>query len=94
MSRSGVEQRLRVTIAKASLRCPSLLERAISPHTVRHATATHLLQSGVDITVIAMWLGHELCFDAAVTTHPHSREFQPHRRSNHCRDVLVTVQAN
>ena len=33
--------------------------RAISPHVVRHATATHLLQSGVDITVIALWLGHE-----------------------------------
>jgi integrase/recombinase XerD len=64
MSRSGVEQRLRVTIAKASLQCPSLREHAISPHTVRHATATHLLQSGVDITVIAMWLGHE---DTATT---------------------------
>jgi len=64
MSRSGVEQRLRVTIAKASLQCPSLRERTISPHTVRHATATHLLQSGVDITVVAMWLGHE---DTATT---------------------------
>jgi len=64
MSRSGVENRLRVAITKASLRCPSLRGRAISPHTVRHATATHLLQSGVDITVIAMWLGHE---DTATT---------------------------
>ena len=32
---------------------------AVSPHTIRHATAMHLLQSGVDITVIALWLGHE-----------------------------------
>ena len=64
MSRSGVEQRLRVTIARAALQCPSLRQRTISPHTVRHATATHLLQSGVDITVIAMWLGHE---DTATT---------------------------
>lgn len=64
MSRSGVENRLRVAITKASLRCPSLRDRAISPHTVRHATAMHLLQSGVDITVIAMWLGHE---DTATT---------------------------
>lgn len=39
--------------------CPSLATRAISPHPIRHTTATHLLQSGVDITVIAMWLGHE-----------------------------------
>lgn len=59
MSRSGIEHRLQVAIAKASPRCPSLRSRPISPHTVRHATAMHLLQSGVDITVIAMWLGHE-----------------------------------
>jgi integrase/recombinase XerD len=64
MSRSGVENRLRVAITKASLRCPSLRGRAISPHTVRHATAMQLLRSGVDITVIAMWLGHE---DTATT---------------------------
>ena len=64
MSRSGVEHRLHVAITKASLQCPSLCGRAISPHTVRHATAMHLLQSGVDITVIAMWLGHE---DTATT---------------------------
>jgi site-specific recombinase XerD len=64
MSRSGVEHRLRVTIGRASVQCPSLRSRPISPHTVRHATAMHLLQSGVDITVIAMWLGHE---DTATT---------------------------
>jgi site-specific recombinase XerD len=64
MSRSGVEHRLRVTLGKASPQCPSLRGRSISPHTVRHATARHPLQSGVDITVIAMWLGHE---DTATT---------------------------
>ncbi len=64
LSRSGVEQRLRVAITKASERCPSLLARPISPHTLRHTTAMHLLQSGVDITVIALWLGHE---DTATT---------------------------
>lgn len=64
MTRSGVEQRLRVAISKASQRCPSLAARRISPHTLRHTTAMHLLQSGVDITVIALWLGHE---DTATT---------------------------
>jgi integrase/recombinase XerD len=59
LSRSGVEYRLRIAIAKASKRCPSLAGRSISPHTVRHSTAMHLLQSGVDITTIALWLGHE-----------------------------------
>ena len=39
--------------------------RQISPHTLRHTTAMHLLQSGVDIAVIALWLGHE----ETATTH-------------------------
>jgi site-specific recombinase XerD len=36
-----------------------LAEKHISPHTIRHTTAMHLLQSGVDMSVIALWLGHE-----------------------------------
>ncbi|RLA57548.1 MAG: integrase [Gammaproteobacteria bacterium] len=59
ISRSGVENRLRVAIATATKKCPSLKGRRVSPHTIRHTTAMHLLQSGVDITVIALWLGHE-----------------------------------
>jgi integrase/recombinase XerD len=39
--------------------CPSLKGRRISLHSFRHTTAMHLLQSGVDIAVIALWLGHE-----------------------------------
>ena len=59
LSRSGVEHQLRVACRKAAERHPSLATRQISPHTLRHTTAMHLLQSGVDITVIALWLGHE-----------------------------------
>jgi len=59
LSRSGVANRLDVALTIASKRCPSLVGRRISPHTLRHTTAMHLLQSGTDITVIAMWLGHE-----------------------------------
>lgn len=59
LSRSGVEYRLRVAIKRATSKCPSLQGRRISPHTLRHTTAMHLLQAGVDITVIALWLGHE-----------------------------------
>jgi len=59
MSRSGVEHRLRATLSEAVSQCPSLAGRRVSPHTLRHTTAMHLLQSGVDITVIALWLGHE-----------------------------------
>jgi len=59
ISRSGVEYRLRLAITRAARNQPSLLSRRISPHTIRHTTAMHLLESGVDITVIALWLGHE-----------------------------------
>lgn len=64
LSRSGVEHRLRVALRTAAVRCPTLAGRRISPHTLRHTTAMHLLQSGVDVTVIAIWLGHE---DTATT---------------------------
>ena len=59
MTRSNVTQRLALAVQAAARAVPSLTERAISPHTLRHTTAMHLLQSGVDISVIALWLGHE-----------------------------------
>ena len=65
LSRSGVEHRLHEAVRAAAVRCPALKGRRISPHTLRHTTAMHLLQSGVDLTVIAIWLGHE----STATTH-------------------------
>ena len=65
MTRSNVRQRLEVAIQVAAEKHPQLLKRVISPHAFRHTTAMHLLQSGVDITVIALWLGHE----SPATTH-------------------------
>lgn len=59
LSRSGAERRLADAVGRASVSCPSLRGKAVSPHTIRHTTAMHLLQSGVDLTVIALWLGHE-----------------------------------
>jgi integrase/recombinase XerD len=59
LSRSSVAQRLALAVGDAARGLPKLSGRAISPHTIRHTTAMHLLQSGVDITIIALWLGHE-----------------------------------
>lgn len=59
LSRSGVEERLDRAVAAAAVECPSLAGKPVSPHTLRHTTAMHLLQAGVDVTLIALWLGHE-----------------------------------
>ena len=65
MTRNNVTQRLALAVAAATEINPDLAKRRISPHSVRHTTAMHLLQAGVDISVIALWLGHE----SPVTTH-------------------------
>lgn len=58
-SRDGVEYLLAKHVAVAMQKCPSMQKKRISPHVLRHTAAMELLQHGVDITVIALWLGHE-----------------------------------
>ncbi len=65
MTRTNVALRLAVAVQAATCAFPDLAKRRVSPHTIRHTTAMHLLQAGVDISVIALWLGHE----SPVTTH-------------------------
>jgi integrase/recombinase XerD len=59
MTRANVAERINIAVDCATGKCKSLKNRSISPHTFRHATAMHMLQAGVHITVIALWLGHE-----------------------------------
>jgi site-specific recombinase XerD len=59
MTRWNVGQRLDLAVARAAANLPSLAGKQVSPHTLRHTTAMHLLQSGVPFNVIALWLGHE-----------------------------------
>jgi integrase/recombinase XerD len=59
LSRDGVDFLLRRAVSTAARSCPSLKTKRVSPHVLRHTTAMHLLQAGVDVAVIALWLGHE-----------------------------------
>jgi len=59
LTRSGVRYRIDCLVEKAQKKIPGLKNKNISPHTFRHSTALHLLQSGIDISTIAIWLGHE-----------------------------------
>lgn len=59
LSRDGVDYLLRQAVHRAQAVCPRLIHKKVSPHVVRHSTALHLLQAGVDIAVIALWLGPE-----------------------------------
>lgn len=43
---------------KIEYKMPTIKKKRVSPHTIRHTTTTHLLQSGVDINTIRAWLGH------------------------------------
>lgn len=58
MTRFGVHRVVTVHAVVASKRVESMVGRRISPHTLRHTTAVHLLRSGVDINTIRAWLGH------------------------------------
>ena len=55
---SGVRFRLKRYLQAAAQKVPRLSEKRVSPHTLRHTAAVHLLASGVDVTIIRDWMGH------------------------------------
>lgn len=59
LSADGVQYLVRNDVAAAQRHCPSLTQKQVSPHVLRHSAAMELLQAGVDRSVIALWLGHE-----------------------------------
>jgi site-specific recombinase XerD len=59
LSRDALEHRLRTYVTTAVGSCPSLRDKSITLHVLRHTAAMRLLHAGVDTAVIALWLGHE-----------------------------------
>lgn len=59
LSRDALERRLSIYTARATLSCPSLHDKKVTAHVLRHTAAMRLLHAGVDTSVIALWLGHE-----------------------------------
>ena len=58
LTRYGIHTLVERYIAKLRISVPSLKGKRVSPHVIRHTTASHLLQAGVDINTIRAWLGH------------------------------------
>jgi integrase/recombinase XerD len=58
LGRFGISNIIGKYCIKAASAMPSLKTKTVTPHTIRHTTAMHLLKSGVEINVIRSWLGH------------------------------------
>ena len=58
LTRFGIHTLVERYAAAVAKTMPSLASKGVSPHTIRHTTATHLLRAGVDINTIRAWLGH------------------------------------
>jgi len=71
LSRDAIEHRIALHTATATVMCPSLGEKTVTAHGLRHTAAMRLLEAGVDTTVIALWLGHEQVDTTAIYLHAH-----------------------
>jgi integrase/recombinase XerD len=58
LSRDAIEHRIALYMSIAATRCPTLRAKHVTAHTLRHTCAMRLLLQGVDVVVIALWLGH------------------------------------
>lgn len=58
ITRFGIHAMVKRYVEQVAEQFPEIKKKQVSPHTIRHTTATHLLQAGVDINTIRAWLGH------------------------------------
>lgn len=59
LSRDAIERRLAIYRTRAAEACPTLADKPVTAHMLRHTAAMRLLHAGIDTSVIALWLGHE-----------------------------------
>jgi site-specific recombinase XerD len=72
MTATSIRQRLALAVRKAAAHEPELAKRRISPRSVRHSAAMHLLRCGTDVGLITQWLGH----GSPATMHNHARAYR------------------
>jgi integrase/recombinase XerD len=69
LTRDALERRLAIHAATAATACPSLANKHVTAHVLRHTAAMKLLHAGIDIATIALWLGHERIETTGVYLH-------------------------
>jgi site-specific recombinase XerD len=105
ITRFGIHTLVERYAGKLSERMPSLAMKRVSPHTIRHTTATHLLRGGVDINTIRAWLGHvslettliyaetDLATKAEALAHCEVTSAEPHRPWREDAGLLAFLRA-
>ena len=58
LTRFGVRHLVQQHVAAATMKCRTLGNKTVGPHTFRHSTAMHLIRSGNDVNLVSYWLGH------------------------------------
>ena len=72
-ARAAIE-RLVARHQRSKRRCPSLKQKHVTPHRLRHTAAMQLLRHGIDRSVIALWLGHESVETTQIYLHADLRQ--------------------
>jgi site-specific recombinase XerD len=90
LTRSGISYLLAMATKKAADECVSLKNRKVTPHVIRHTTAMHLLQSGKDLNLVRLWLGHV----KLNTTHQYAESNLEMKRSVLTDGGVFTATAN
>jgi integrase len=76
--RDAIEHRIAIHATTTARQCPSLHAKKVTAHVLRHTTAMRLLHAGVDIAVIALWLGHGSIEATCIYCSPTSRSKNEH----------------